>query len=889
MNSCLVFISYALRVHLICMWSMCLCIPSECHSWAHVGLYLVFLQCCQWDGCSYIRTFQTKDVVPLLRFWCSLFVLLPTSSHLHHNGMKDMSDDLCYWILVVWCWWVENGTWQQIHLVFPHHPFAIGGFPFAVPSQHDASSLVEDMKTHDASSLVERELVLLCEYLSLLFFATCDAQPFVACVAHCQPFSDLDLLSPFGSPIKVKPLIGSCRTFDWFFHVCVFGCFWSFETGVSRFPILEFDQTHGYPGEGPSTWSICTANIDAIQTHPDCLKWDFDALAFQETRINQQSLKQINFELDNCNRSLIHGGLLIPKKTKANTFVTPHGGVALVANKGFVRKFTESDDLTGLWADLSRSTRVSAAWVQVLPKVRALIFSFYGETSKHDNSHLRVNNFMLDRILAVASQYGDIPIILCGDFQADPDAYEAIVAAKQHGKWSDPLCMCDQHGNPTRPITFSRNAKFSNPTEYFSSIDAILLNQTASLALASIEMDYSRAKQHAPIIARFKWPKLFVEGTVYRPPAPLDLQKIPRNDKGEPDFSEISQNAEVIWNSKFQPLCDTGDDDHDWEQLNLFALESLVASGARFTSGRAERAQKPVFATCKPCPGQSKDGSVLTKKISEIVNFNKQLVELTFRLARHTDNGNDARITRILHLKVIQRATRLHIDIPAFQDLLTIEQAKDLQRQVAFRINQKRNAAKRERIKTWKQKMIFGTKTKNVHSFVYKWIKCKSQVEVPNLIVDASGNVIFNPTEAIEEINQQWDKVFSANVFHQDPIALLKFVWPYIDQVRCEATVPEIDGRMLFGQIRHRKANAASGMDGWRTVETQCLPIFVLDKIAIFFRGVEDGSRRMPKQLATAKQVHLKNAYFAPPDFPTCIYRNKIQATPNLAEQCFSM
>ncbi len=206
---------------------------------------------------------------------------------------------------------------------------------------------------------------------------------------------------------------------------------------------------------------------------------------------------------------------------------------------------------------------------------------------------------------------------------------------------------------------------------------------------------------------------------------------------------------------------------------------------------------------------------------------------------------------------MIQRAIKLHIDFPPFQDLLTTEQAKDLQRQVAFRINQKRNAAKRERIKSWKQKMIFGTKTKNVHSFVYKWIKCKSQVEVPNLIVDASGNVIFNPTEAIEEINQQWDKVFSANVFHQDPIALLKFVWPYIDQVRCEATVPEIDGRMLFGQIRHRKANAASGMDGWRTVETQCLPIFVLDKIALFLRGVEDGSRRMPKQLATAKQVLL--------------------------------
>ena len=82
-------------------------------------------------------------------------------------------------------------------------------------------------------------------------------------------------------------------------------------------------------------------------------------------------------------------------------------------------------------------------------------------------------------------------------------------------------------------------------------------------------------------------------------------------------------------------------------------------------------------------------------------------------------------------------------------------------------------------------------------------------------------------------------------------------MWPYIDRVRCETTVPEIDGRMLYGQIRQRRINAAPGLDGWRTVETQCLPIFVLDHIAFFFRGVEDGSRRMPKQLATAKQVLL--------------------------------
>lgn len=148
-------------------------------------------------------------------------------------------------------------------------------------------------------------------------------------------------------------------------------------------------------------------------------------------------------DLDKVNQTLTHGGLLIPKKTKANAFVTPHGGVALIGIKGSIRNFAVNEDLTGLWADLSSTSKIPAAWYQVLPKTRALVFSFYGETSKHDNSHLRVNNFMLDRLLAVASQFGNIPIMICGDFQSDPDSYSAISSG-----------VGVIHCAPVRPVTF---------------------------------------------------------------------------------------------------------------------------------------------------------------------------------------------------------------------------------------------------------------------------------------------------------------------------------------------------------------------------------------------------------------------------------------------------
>lgn len=466
--------------------------------------------------------------------------------------------------------------------------------------------------------------------------------------------------------------------------------------------------------------------------------------------------KVVALKLDKSNRCLIHGGLLVPKKTKANHFVTPHGGVALTAKKGFIRSFTVEEDMTGLWKDLSLSTRVTAAWVQIMPKIRALIFSFYGETSKHDNSYLRVNNFVLEKVFAIASQFGEIPIMLCGDFQAEPDEYSAIVAAKRFGKWCDPLCATDSLGNPTRPITFSRNAQFCNPSEYyFSSIDAILFNHVASLALVSIEMDYSQAKQHAPIVAKFSWPKIMVEGTVLNIPAPLDLEKLPRKHNGELDLCEMSRQAEILWHEKFQSKCCTGDDDYDWEQLNAFALESLTSCGAKFKPGLAVRAEKPSFKLSKPCPGQSLSGAV-TKSIAELENFHKQIVEPTLRLSRCATNRNDIRLTNCLFLKVRKKAFPYKLEFHDPDGFISIEKLKDLQKQVMSLINKKRDTAKRERIKNWKQKMIHGTTTKTVHSFVYKWIKGKTQVEVPNLIIDSCGNILYNPNEAIKEFNLQW-------------------------------------------------------------------------------------------------------------------------------------
>ena len=54
-----------------------------------------------------------------------------------------------------------------------------------------------------------------------------------------------------------------------------------------------------------------------------------------------------------------------------------------------------------------------------------------------------------------------------------------------------------------------------------------------------------------------------------------------------------------------------------------------------------------------------------------------------------------------------------------------------------------------------------------------------------------------------------------------------------------------------------RKVNAAAGLDGWRTVEVQSLPVCVFDAVATFFQQIECGLRDFPKAISCVKQVLL--------------------------------
>lgn len=320
---------------------------------------------------------------------------------------------------------------------------------------------------------------------------------------------------------------------------------------------------------------------------------------------------------------------------------------------GFVRPFHEDDDATGLWKTIKSNSRVCASWVQVLPKLRVLCFSFYGQASLADGSHLRINNFLLEQIFCVASQFGDIPVLIAGDFQCEPHCYEAFVNAKSYANWSDLLDGVDQHGHCVRPITFSQKCNFVDPTEGYSAIDGILVNRVACASLVDVAVDFASAKQHAPIVATFDWGKCFQTGFVLMPAAPFDLTQLPKNNSGIDD-EKLSSIADHLWESKYSQKFQ-GNEDELWQTLNQFGIDILINGGAKFGHGLRSRGLQPKFQTKTPCPGQDFNGAAITTIGSQLVKVMQLVTELRHRYLRCATKAADFQITfALLPEKVIR-------------------------------------------------------------------------------------------------------------------------------------------------------------------------------------------------------------------------------------------
>lgn len=154
-------------------------------------------------------------------------------------------------------------------------------------------------------------------------------------------------------------------------------------------------------------------------------------------------------------------------------------------------------------------------------------FNIYGKSgASADADTLKFNDDLLKDIFQIVAQFGDIPVLVVGDFQLPPLQYPSVAAAVHFGNWFDPLTSYLEDGSANRPLTYSRDCTFSGPGDHSSSIDGMLLNQVAFNCLQSIDTVEWFQKQHRPTRACFQWDTTFLVGPVHVKFAPFDTSQV---------------------------------------------------------------------------------------------------------------------------------------------------------------------------------------------------------------------------------------------------------------------------------------------------------------------------------------------------------------------------
>ena len=492
------------------------------------------------------------------------------------------------------------------------------------------------------------------------------------------------------------------------------------------------------------------------------------------------------------------------------------------------------------------------------------MFSIYAVTGASSDATIHSHNDALfTDIFEVCSQFGDIPIVLAGDLQNEPLQYDSISHAINFLHWSDPLMSIDEDGEITRPLTYSHEGTFSGAGDHNSSIDALLMNKVATAALRDIHVVQLDNLQHRPIRAVFEWHKITQTGFVHIKTAPMLCSDVPYPGKTH-GTCPISQAAENFWQDNYGLAFDPHDSEKAWETINNFCVDVLVQNGAKWGQGPRERGKAPKFQEKTICPGQLPTGVVRTCHMQKTMKTLSMLNELSHRLRRHSLKPADWHETRVLCSKTWQRI-RDSDNLLAWQKYAcpTLDIVDENIRRLKEEIQLKEREAKNNRILMWRQKV--KASAKGTKAYIFLHLKNKVQEDPPNLIVDRQGNTLYQPNEAICEINSQWDDIFAANVLRSDPIDVLRVIWPYVSHECHKIDDIELTAAELFATVQQRRTTAAPGLDGWRTEELQRLPVACFEPVVAYFKAIENNASALAKTLTCAKQVLLNKNGLAEP------------------------
>lgn len=304
--------------------------------------------------------------------------------------------------------------------------------------------------------------------------------------------------------------------------------------------------------------------------------------------------------------------------------------------------------------------------------------------------------------------------------QAEPMSYASIANAVTFHNWHDPTAGVDMEGFSTRPLTFSRDGAFSGVDDATSSIDAVLLNQTAFFALESAEVVPSTGKKHRPIKLVFHWAAIDLVGYVHLKCAPFQVESLKKAHQND--------DQATCW-GLFEERYDCATEPNDkWDVIYDFLIHTLCQQGATWGTGPRTRGLPPTFVPKKIAPTQRRNCSAATRKSSNLYRLVERLNELFCRLSRNPGCPQDRFDTRQTALKAFRGLKEFEAPIcwhhPADHVFLAKQWAESAAKllDAQFRLS---------RIKRWKQRI--SQSAQGNYQYIYQHLKNRTEDQPPNL------------------------------------------------------------------------------------------------------------------------------------------------------------
>ena len=145
----------------------------------------------------------------------------------------------------------------------------------------------------------------------------------------------------------------------------------------------------------------------------------------------------------------------------------------------------------------------------------------------------------------------------------------------------------------------------------------------------------------------------------------------------------------------------------------------------------------------------------------------------------------------------------------------------------------------RERIKTWKETLQLSHRKDKRH--VFRWLK-NDNTHSARVLSRQEGSLTGDPNEILDMLTNHIGQICNthANVDEDSLYQIfLEKCRTEINALQNSATVPDFCASGLWSFFQKKPEYRSGGLDRWKVVETQALPVCAWEVLALFYRLVE--------------------------------------------------